>query len=41
MALDPPMEVVQFLQFVGIDWLMINVRRASAVVRAEVRDLRC
>ena len=24
MALDPPMEVVQFLQFVGIDWPMIN-----------------
>ena len=24
MALDPPMEVVQFLQFIGVDWPMIN-----------------
>ncbi|MBS2966353.1 hypothetical protein KGA66_25140 [Actinocrinis puniceicyclus] len=24
MTLDPPMEVVQFLQFIGIDWPMIN-----------------
>jgi uncharacterized protein YukE len=24
MALDPPMEVVQLLQFIGVDWPMIN-----------------
>lgn len=36
MALDPPMEVVQFLQFIGIDWPMINedvVREVADYVR--------
>jgi hypothetical protein len=36
MALDPPSEVVQFLQFIGIDWPSINedaVRDLSSVVQ--------
>jgi len=36
MALDPPWEVVQLLQFIGIDWPMINedtVRELASVVQ--------
>jgi uncharacterized protein YukE len=36
LALDPPWEVVQFLQFIGIDWPMINedtVRELASVVQ--------
>jgi uncharacterized protein YukE len=36
MALDPPMEVVQLLQFIGVDWPMINedtVREVAGFVQ--------
>jgi uncharacterized protein YukE len=42
MALDPPMEVVQLLNFIGVDWPMINedtVREVAGFVKEFAEDL--
>jgi hypothetical protein len=38
-AIELPSEVAQFLNFIGIPWININVRHEARCFLGEVRDL--